>query len=153
MSDGTIHFLLFQDCLIRVSDNWAILDRIIHEVPAYLKSQGRLAFTWFGFRGVTKALQDLHAAGLEARILFRERKRIPRIARERPVYILDRGPHPGHPGRPRLALGSMQRESTGPPALVGVDREGDVHFGLTNVSGVPDASALFLYLERRPGAP
>ena len=47
MSDDTIHFLPFQDCLIRVSDNWAILDRIIHEAPAYLKSQGRPAFTLF----------------------------------------------------------------------------------------------------------
>ncbi len=81
MSDDTIHFLLFQDCLIRVSDNRAILDRIIHEVPTYLKSQGRPALTWFGVRGVQKALQDLHAAGLEARILFREQQRIPRIAR------------------------------------------------------------------------
>jgi hypothetical protein len=152
MSDDAIHFFLFQDCLIRVPDNWAISDRIIHEVPTYLKSQGRPALTWFGVRGVQKALQDLHAAGLEARILFREQQRIPQIARYARSTFLTEGVTRGILEAPHLALGSMLRESTGPPALVGVDREVDVHFGLTNVSGVPDASALFQYLERRPGA-
>ncbi len=68
-------------------DGWAVLDRIIHEAPIYLKPKGRLVFTLFGFLGVQKALQKLQATGLDARILAREEQPFPRIARERLEHI------------------------------------------------------------------
>ncbi len=64
-------------------DGSVVLDRIIHEAPTYLKPQGRLVLTVFGFLGVQKALQKLQAAGLESRILAREEHPFPRIARGR----------------------------------------------------------------------
>lgn len=68
-------------------DGWEVLDRIIHEAPAYLKPRGRLVFTLFGFLGVRRALDTLQAAGLEPSILAREDQPFPRIARERLEYI------------------------------------------------------------------
>ena len=61
--------------------------RIIHEAPHYLKSQGRLVFTLFGFLGVERALETLRGVGLEPRVLAREEQPFPRIARERAEYI------------------------------------------------------------------
>ena len=68
-------------------DGWAVLDRIIHDAPAYLKPKGRLAFTLFGFLGVERALTCLRAAGLAPQILVREVQPIPRLARERLEHI------------------------------------------------------------------
>jgi release factor glutamine methyltransferase len=68
-------------------DGWAVLDRIIHEAPTYLKSQGRPVFTLFGLLGVQRALQELQATGLDARILARVEQPFPRIARERLEHI------------------------------------------------------------------
>jgi methylase of polypeptide subunit release factors len=69
------------------ADGWVVLDRIIHEAPTYLKPQGRLVFTLFGFLGVERALGRLRAAGLAPRVLAREERPIPRIARERLEHI------------------------------------------------------------------
>lgn len=90
-------------------DGWAVLDRIIHEAPIYLKPQGRLVFTLFGFLGVERALEKLRAVGLGPRVVAREEQPFPRIARERLEYIrpLDtEGILPaGHPATcPRFVL-------------------------------------------------
>jgi release factor glutamine methyltransferase len=82
-------------------DGWVILDRIIHEAPRYLKPQGRLVFTLFGFLGIERALKKLQAAGLDPRVLAREEQSFPRIGRERLDHIRsvdDEGILP--PGRP-----------------------------------------------------
>lgn len=82
-------------------DGWVILDRIIHEAPRYLKPQGRLVFTLFGFLGIERALEKLRAAGLDPRVLAREEQPFPRIGRERLDHIRsvdDEGILP--PGRP-----------------------------------------------------
>jgi hypothetical protein len=78
-----------------------MLDRIIHQAPEYLKPQGRLVFTLFGFLGIGRAEETLRAAGLRPRILAHEEQAFPRIARERLEYIRslgDEGALP--PGRP-----------------------------------------------------
>lgn len=90
-------------------DGWVILDRIIHEAPRYLKSQGRLVFTLFGFLGVEHALGKLRAAGLNPSVLAREEQPFPRIGRERLDHIRsvdDEGIlPPGWPATcPRLVL-------------------------------------------------
>ncbi len=68
-------------------DGWAALDRIIHEAPRHLKSQGRLVFTLLGFLGVERSLDTLRAVGLDPRVLAREEQSFPRIARERLDHI------------------------------------------------------------------
>jgi release factor glutamine methyltransferase len=68
-------------------DGWLLLDRIIHEGPAYLAPGGRLVFTLFGFLGVERALEKLRAAGLVPSVLVRDEQPFPRIARERLEHI------------------------------------------------------------------
>jgi len=68
-------------------DGWVALDRIIREAPRYLKPEGRLVFTFFGFLGVERSRATLRAAGLEPRVLAREEQPFPRIARERLDHI------------------------------------------------------------------
>jgi release factor glutamine methyltransferase len=68
-------------------DGWAVLDRIIHEAPAYLKPRGRLVFTLYGFLGIQRALETLRAGGLDPRTLGQEEQVFPRIARERLDHI------------------------------------------------------------------
>ncbi len=104
MSDDAIHG----------PDGWVFLDRIIHEAPTYLKPQGRLVLTVFGFLGVQKALQKLQAAGLESRILAREEHPFPCIVRGRLGHIRTRDTE-GIPPAGRLATC---------PRLVLCDRKG-----------------------------
>lgn len=90
-------------------DGWAILDRIIHEAPRYLKPKGRLVFTLFGFLGIERALEKLRAADLNPRVLAREEQAFPRIGRERLDYIRSVDGEgvlpPGRPATcPRLVL-------------------------------------------------
>ncbi|OGC03013.1 MAG: hypothetical protein A3G35_13845 [candidate division NC10 bacterium RIFCSPLOWO2_12_FULL_66_18] len=90
-------------------DGWVILDRIIHEAPKYLKPQGRLVFTLFGFLGIERALEKLRAAGLDPRVLAREEQSFPRIGRERLDHIRSVNGEgilpPGRPATcPRLVL-------------------------------------------------
>jgi release factor glutamine methyltransferase len=68
-------------------DGWAVLDRIIHEVPRYLKPQGRLGLTLFGFLGRARALEKLRAVGLDPRVLAQEEQPFPHIGRERLDHI------------------------------------------------------------------
>jgi release factor glutamine methyltransferase len=90
-------------------DGWDVLDRIIGEGPAHLKSQGRLVFTLFGFLGVGRAQEKLRAAGLNPRVLAREEQPFPRLARERLEYLRSLDAEgilpPGRPSTcPRLVL-------------------------------------------------
>ncbi len=99
MSDDAIHG----------PGGWGFLDRIILEAPTYLKPQGRLVLTVFGFLGAQKALQMLQVAGLESRILAREEHPFPRIARGRLGHIRTRNTEgilpAGRPATcPRLVL-------------------------------------------------
>jgi release factor glutamine methyltransferase len=84
-------------------DGWSILDRIIRQAPDYLKPQGRLVFTLFGFLGIRRAEETLRAAGLRPRILAHEEQAFPRIARERLEHLrsLD-GEGALPPGRPSM---------------------------------------------------
>jgi release factor glutamine methyltransferase len=68
-------------------DGWGILERIIRDAPAYLKPEGRLAFTLFGFLGLERALTRLRTAGFVPQIAAREVQPFPRLARERLEYI------------------------------------------------------------------
>jgi len=82
-------------------DGWCLLERIIRESPSYLKSQGRLVFTLFGFLGLEGATERLRAAGYEPHVLAREEQPFPRLARERLEYIRSISPAgalpEGHP--------------------------------------------------------
>ncbi len=69
------------------ADGWAVLDRIIHEAPAFLKPHGRPEFSFFGFLGAENAQGRLRAAGLAPHVLAREERPIPRIAREQLEHI------------------------------------------------------------------
>lgn len=90
-------------------DGWAVVDRIIHEAPTYLKPEGRLVFPLFGFLGVERASETLRRAGLDPRVLARDEQPFPRIARERLEYIRSLDAEgilpPGRPATcPRLVL-------------------------------------------------
>jgi HemK-related putative methylase len=85
------------------ADGWTILDRVLREVSAYLRPQGRLVFTLFDFLGLDRALVGLRAAGLVPALLAREAQPFPWLARERLEYLrsLDQG-HVLPPGLPAV---------------------------------------------------
>ncbi|HSB70286.1 MAG TPA: HemK2/MTQ2 family protein methyltransferase [Candidatus Methylomirabilis sp.] len=86
-------------------DGWGVLDRIMREAPAFLKPQGRLVFTLFGFLGVQRAKEMLQAASLTPQVLTREEQTFPRIARERIEYIRSLDAEDAlPPGRPATCL-------------------------------------------------
>jgi release factor glutamine methyltransferase len=64
-------------------DGWALLERVIREAPAHLEPGGRLVFTLFGFLGIERARERLHAAGLDPVVLACESHPFPRIGYER----------------------------------------------------------------------
>jgi len=109
-------------------DGWAVLDRIIHEAPMYLKPQGCLVFIMFEFLREERVREKLAAAGLEPCVIAREEQPFPRIARERLEYIrsLDaEGSLP--PGRPTTCSRPVLcGEKTNFHSLAGVSDERSV---------------------------